>query len=199
MLTPGHDGPAYKLIAMALDGGYEATGTQITEVADAFAAHQSALTGRFLAKACEQDRDVAGIAGAVADGARRGDREAVATAEVLFDDRRLSALKRLDFTDTVIDGASKTGDTDSAEALVERAADLVADSVSGPLDRRWADMLSVHERLRSVIGPFEADTERIEVLRRLGDLDQAVLVAEELFIVPRVASTRPTAQTTSSR
>ena len=55
--------------------------------------------GRFLAKACEQRARRSRHCGSGCRCARRGDRGAVATAEVLFDDRRLERAQRLDLAD----------------------------------------------------------------------------------------------------
>ena len=165
-------------------------------------AHQSALTGRFLAKACEQAaRDVAGIAGAVADGARRGDREAVATAEVLFDDRRLERAQTARLQPTRSSTVLHRRVTPTAPRHLSSERRILSPTrsqVRSTVDGRTCSPFTNDSE--SVIGPFEADTERRRsVTPSRGSRPSGTRRGRALSSCRESASTRPTAQTTSSR
>jgi tetratricopeptide (TPR) repeat protein len=180
-LQPGTSPSSFDSLERALAEGYRPSGFEVRQAAEALAVHDSRNTGEFLRAAHERCDEPLGIASLVAERASKADRPAVEVAQVLANDKRLPLAERLELMIAAAEGGYRLGDSPLAVELAEKASDLVEQVGRADLDRAWVSLLECNEVLRDVLGALDADAERIEALRRLGDDAQACAAAEALF------------------
>jgi hypothetical protein len=65
--------------------------------------------------------------------------------------------------------------------LVDELEDVLVRAADSRLEARWADVLAANETLRQAIDPPRADLARVDLLRRIGRVDEARGVATALF------------------
>ncbi|MCZ7531733.1 MAG: hypothetical protein M5U31_16220 [Acidimicrobiia bacterium] len=58
---------------------------------------------------------------------------------------------------------------------------LVPKACDGDLETRWERLLADDELLRETMGPPDADAERVEALRRTGDIEGARGIVVQMF------------------
>lgn len=90
-------------------------------------------------------------------------------------------VARFELVGAALAGAERRHDAAAAERLVGHIDDVTARAAREALDERWAATLAANEMVRLVLEPHHADALRIEVLRRVGRLDEARHVARSLF------------------
>lgn len=183
LLEPGSDEAAYGDLVAALEAGHRPAAGDLELATVALAAHGSPHLGPFLARAvavAPGDRQLVHL---LAERARDGDAQAMTTAEAVAaeaDGRRSLAL-RFELLDAALAGAGLLGDTEAAARLAGAVDDVLVRAGDAELDERFADALASNETLRLALEPAHADALRLEILRRIGRLDEARALARALF------------------
>lgn len=182
-LREGTDGYAFKSLSDALDAGFEPGDDQLVAAVDVLHAHGSPHTARFLAKALELIRDRTRLRRATAALAATGDPATLDLAEALAADNEggLTASKRLDLLEGVLEGAAVARDRERLERLPDLFEVVLAQAADPALDARYLGLLTENETLRETIGGVETDLARVDLLARIGRPVEAVDIACRLF------------------
>jgi hypothetical protein len=184
LLEPGTDEGAYQEMAAALFSGYAPSGDDLVSGAVALGTHGSPHTGAFVALAAGDAPDLPTLrklADLVMALARQGDAQAAEAAEVLVADGRLSRPMRYELAEAALANADLRGDMPATERLVAIADDVLVRASSPELEGRFAELLAVNDTLRDLLDPAQADALRVDVLRRIGRVDEALAIAASLF------------------
>lgn len=181
LLEPGTDEAAFHEMSAAIACGYSPADIYLLSAAEALEAHGSPHAGAFLAEAASSAPNAIGLIELLADQARRGDPVAAAAAEERAGDSRLSLATRYMLLDAVLDWAGPTNDIAAAGRLADAIDEVLIRAGDRSLDERWAESLATNEALRLALEPAHADTELLEVLRRVGRVDEARVIAKSLF------------------
>jgi hypothetical protein len=183
LLEPGTDEGAYRDMATAVAAGYRPAPADLEVAAVALAAHGSPQVGPFLATAVTLAPGDAALVQLLAERARGGDERAIATAEEVAaePDGRRSLAQRFELLDAALDGVGLLGDTVAAARLAGAVDDVLVRAGDTALDDRFASALAGNETLRLALEPAHADALRLEILRRIGRIDEARAVARALF------------------
>jgi hypothetical protein len=151
-------------------------------VLDAFGAHSSRHAVPFVTNLLHHQPDLAGVvADPVADLARRGTPGAADLLRRTLARVPLGADRRFALLEAALAGAALEGDREEIEAIVEVVSEVLVRAADGDLDSRWEKRLAHDQALREVLEPHQADLERVDVLRRLGRVDEAAAVVLNLF------------------
>jgi len=116
----------------------------------------------------------------LANAARDGSLPAIAAAADLAETDGFTSVDRFMLLEAALAGAD-IGPGADVDRLVDGIEGLLVRSAAAPLESRWADALGTNEQLRSHVGPAEADAARIDVLRRVGRIEEARGLATSLF------------------
>ena len=181
LLEPGTDEGAYVDMAAAVAGGYTPAAEDLASAVVALEAHGSPHAGAFLSSALALAPSAPALVVLVGQRARTGDEDACATAERVALDHRLALSVRFELLDSALEGAGVRFDTDAAERLAGAIDDVLVRAGDTALDERFADALAVNETLRLALDPTSADALRLEVLRRIGRIEEARGIATALF------------------
>lgn len=181
LLEPGTDEGAYVDMAAALAGGYTPAAEDLVSAVVALEAHGSPHAGAFLSAALAVAPSAPGLVALVGQRARTGDADACATAERVALDRQLALSVRFELLDSALEGAGVRFDTEAAGRLAGAIEDVLVRAGDTALDERFADALAVNETLRLALDPATADALRLEVLRRIGRIEEARAIATALF------------------
>lgn len=181
LLEPGTDEGAYVDMAAAVAGGYTPTAEDLASAVVALEAHGSPHAGAFLSSALALAPSAPALVALVGQRARTGDEDACATAERVALDHRLALSVRFELLDSALEGAGVRFDTEAAERLAGAIDDVLVRAGDIALDERFADALAVNETLRLALDPTSADALRLEVLRRIGRIEEARAIATALF------------------
>jgi hypothetical protein len=181
LLEPGTDEAAYGELAAAMAEGYAPVPDDLASAVVALEAHGSPHAGELLASAVAVAPTAPALVSLVVQRARTGDDAACAMAEGVASDRQLPMSLRFELLDAALEGAGHRCDPDSAERLVGAIDDVLVRAGDSALDERFAAALADNEVLRLAIDPAAADALRLEVLRRIGRIDEARAIATALF------------------
>lgn len=181
LLEPGTDEGAYVDMAAALAGGYTPAAEDLASAVVALEAHGSPHAGAFLSSALALAPSAPALVVLVGQRARTGDEDACATAERVALDHRLALSVRFELLDAALEGAGVRFDTEAAARLAGAIDDVLVRAGDTVLDERFADALAVNETLRLALDPTSADALRLEVLRRIGRIEEARAIATALF------------------
>lgn len=181
LLEPGTDEGAYVDMAAAVAGGYTPVAEDLASAVVALEAHGSPHAGAFLSSALALAPSAPALVVLVGQRARTGDEDACATAERVALDHRLALSVRFDLLDSALEGAGVRFDTEAAARLAGAIDDVLVRAGDTTLDERFADALAVNETLRLALDPASADALRLEVLRRIGRIEEARAIAVALF------------------
>lgn len=181
LLEPGTDEAAYRDLAAALDAGYVPAADDLASAVVALEAHGSPHAGNLLAAALGVAPAAPALIALVAGRARAGDEAACRTGEAVAGDRGLPLSMRFDLLDAALVGAGVRRDTEAAERLAGSVDDILIRAGDAALDARFADLLGSDETLRAALDPVAADALRLEVLRRIGRIEEARAIALALF------------------
>lgn len=177
----GVDGPAFAAMCGALDAGYVPPPSSLVDALDALATLESRHTSAFLERVLEADADIHRVVDVIQSRAAEGDPVALVATERLNDHRRLTTADRLALLEAALAGSVVIDDIDRADRLVDQIDELLVTACQPGLDREWERFLCESDRVRTLLGPANADMQRIEVLRRIGDNAAALSLAEAIF------------------
>ncbi|MCA1703348.1 MAG: hypothetical protein LC808_08825 [Actinobacteria bacterium] len=180
-LHAGTDEGAYRDAVKAIEDGYVPTEDELVSATVALQAHGSPHAGAFLDRAVALAPRSAAVGKIVLELARKGDSTAVALAADMAQNDKRPGIERAALLDAALAGAEAHGDARTISRLVPLIEDVIARANRPALDERWARSLGSNETLRAVLEPATADAMRIEVLRRIGDVDEARSLARGLF------------------
>lgn len=181
LLEPGTDEAAYRELAAALDEGYVPAADDLASAVVALEAHGSPHAGAFLAAALGAAPAAPALIELVAGRAQAGDEAACRTAEAVAGDQGLPLSMRFHLLDAALVGAGARRDTEAAERLAGSVDDVLLRAGDADFDARFADLLGSDETLRAALDPVAADALRLEVLRRIGRIEEARAIALALF------------------
>ncbi|HUP68626.1 MAG TPA: hypothetical protein VM142_02305 [Acidimicrobiales bacterium] len=181
LLEPGTDESAFRQLRSAMADGYDPVPEWLMAEAEALDAHESPLVGEAVALAAAAAPSDPTVTAMVCGHARRGTSGAVELAQQLGGDRSRSLVSRFALLEAALDGTGSDGQRPLVEELVDEIDDVVVRACDPALDDRWADLLGRHEGLRLLLDPFHADLLRVDVLRRVGRVEEARELARGLF------------------
>lgn len=181
LLEPGTDEGAYVDMSAAMAGGYTPAAEDLASAVVALEAHGSPHAGAFLSAALAAAPSAPALVTLVGQRARTGDDDACATAERVAVDSQLALSVRFELLDCALEGAGVRFDTEAAARLAGAIDDVLVRAGDSALDERFADVLAVNETLRLALDPASADALRLEVLRRIGRIEEARAIATALF------------------
>ncbi|HVF76222.1 MAG TPA: hypothetical protein VM938_14385 [Acidimicrobiales bacterium] len=181
LLEPGTDEAAYRDMARALDAGYVPGAEDLASAVVALEAHGSPHAGALLAAALRVAPAAPALVELVVGRARTGDEAACSTAEVVAADSGMALSTRVDLLDAALVGAGLRRDTEAAERLAGSLDDVLVRAGDAALDARFAALLGADETLRAALDPAAADALRLEVLRRIGRIEEARAIALAMF------------------
>ncbi|HEX2039435.1 MAG TPA: hypothetical protein VHF47_06840 [Acidimicrobiales bacterium] len=183
LLEPGTDEAAHRDLVAAFDEGHRPGADDLEIAVVALAAHGSPHVGSFLARAVAAAPGSPQLVRLLAERARAGDEQAIATAEATAadPDGRWSLSLRFELLDAALAGAGLAADPATAARLAGAVDDVLVRAGDARLDARFADALAANEALRLALEPAHADALRLEILRRIGRLDEARATARGLF------------------
>ncbi|HEX9970246.1 MAG TPA: hypothetical protein VGB03_08910, partial [Acidimicrobiales bacterium] len=181
LLEPGTDEAAYAELAAAMAEGFEPAPGDLASAVVALEAHGSPHAGAVLAAALDVAPTAPALIALVVQEARTGGDDGCATAERIALDRKLPLSLRFELLDAALEGAGRRCDPLAAERLAGAIDDVLVRAGDSALEERFAAALAENEALRSALEPATADAMRIEVLRRVGRLDEARAIAVALF------------------
>lgn len=181
LLEPGTDEVAYQELAAAMAEGYAPVPDDLASAVVALEAHGSPHAGELLASALAVTPTAPALVSLVLERARTGDAAACAMAEAVAVEHQLPLSLRFELLDASLEGAGHRCDTESAERLVGAIDDVLVRAGDTALDERFAAALADNEVLRLAVDPAAADALRLEVLRRIGRIDEARAIATALF------------------
>jgi hypothetical protein len=180
LLEPGSANGAYSSMASALAAGYEPRLDDVVTAVHALDVHGSGHIGEFLGHVRELlPRDPMALT-VLAGKARDGDEECLALVEELARHQRITVAGRIDLLNAALLGAQATGDVERAERVVYALDDALVGARRNDLDEEFAYSLATLDVVQTALG-HAADGLRIEVLRRTGRLEEAGVLARQLF------------------
>jgi len=180
-LNVGTDEGAYHEMVEAIADGYVPTDDELVAGTVALEAHGSPRASDFLARSVALEPHSPAVVSLAMQHSRIGDPTAATIAEELATDTSRRLVERFELLHAALTGAEARADAAATTRLVGRIEDVVARANSRLLDEQWADLLGTGDTLRAVLDPAIADAMRIEVLRRIGRLDEARSAATALF------------------
>lgn len=178
-LQPGTDSAGVDALVRALDMGYRPPVEAVVDATESLQAHQSAQTGRFLARAAAS-LDASWVLAPLVAGLVAAHHDLDDLAEQLAADPAVAATLRFDLLKTLVRKVGRAGGT-GQDQVVEMIEELLVEACSTGLEERWERLLREDEGLRQALEPAEADMLRVPVLQRLGRLDDARGVVTMLF------------------
>lgn len=181
LLEPGTDESAYRQLTSAMSEGYEPIPEWLVAAAEALDAHQSPIVAEAISLAASVSPSDPAVTSMVCVHAKRGTGAIVDLAQRLAGDRGRSLSSRFALLESALDGTSTEGDRNIVEQLVDEIDDVVVRACDPALDERWGDLLGRHEAVRLLLDPFHADLLRVDVLRRVGRIEEARELASRLF------------------
>lgn len=181
LLEPGTDESAYRQLTAAMADGYVPVPEWLVAAAEALEAHESPLVAEAIALAASVAPSDHTVTTMVCAHARRGTGVVVDLAHRLAGDRDRSLLSRFELLEAALDGTSTGGHRNIVEELVDEIDDVVVRACNPSLDERWGDLLGRHEGVRLLLDPLHADLLRVDVLRRVGRLEEARELVGRLF------------------
>lgn len=171
---------AYMQIATSLSEGYVPSGHEVASAVEALELHDSPYLGQFLRGLNGCVPSYPELVAAARTRAEAGDEHCIAVIEALGTDLSVSVATRSTLLFSALTGADKTCDAARATRLVHALDDCLVRNASEVLDLEFASVLAEFEVVRAALG-HHTDFLRIEVLRRVGHLDEARTMARQLF------------------
>lgn len=181
LLEPGTDESAYRQLTAAMADGYEPTPAWLVAAAEALDAHESPLVAEAISLAASVAPSDPVVTAMVCGHARRGSKVVVDLAHRLAADRGRSLSSRFELLEAALGGTGDGEDRALVEQLVGEIDDVVVRACDPAIDGRWADLLGRHEGVRLLLDPLHADLLRVDVLRRVGRVEEARELAGRVF------------------
>ncbi|HVE47478.1 MAG TPA: hypothetical protein VNA57_12130 [Acidimicrobiales bacterium] len=181
LLEPGTDESAYRQLTSAMAEGFVPVPEWLVAAAEALDAHESPLVAEAISLAASVSPSDAAVTEMVCEHARRGNGAVIELADRLAADRGRSLSSRFALLEAALDGTSAGGHRNIVEQLVDEIDDVVARACNPVLDERWGDLLGRHEGVRLLLDPLHADLLRVDVLRRVGRVEEARELLGRLF------------------
>lgn len=181
LLEPGTDESSYRQLTEAMAGGYEPIPEWLVAAAEALDAHESPLVGEAISLAASVAPADSAVTAMVCGHARRGLSVVVDVAHRLAGDRMRSLASRFALLEAALEGTGTGGQPSVVEQLVDEIDEVVVRACDPALDERWAALLGRHEGIRLLLDPLHADLLRVDVLRRVGRIEEARELACRVF------------------
>lgn len=185
LLEPGSDEACYVDLTEAMGTAtFEPSDDAVVAAAEALYAHDSVWLAPFLDRFAPTVARTEVLCKVIAEAARSGVPDAIGLIERLVSDPGafpMPVARKFAMMEAALEGANRLMDGDCAERLVTLLDDIVSWGQDAEFEQRWATLLGENDVVRHTIGPASADALRIDILRRLGRLDDARSLAEALF------------------
>lgn len=182
MLEEGSDGPDFAAMKAELDAGHRPPLRSAQVAIEALATHRSPHLVHFIREVLHRvPQHGAALAQRLVELCREGNPGSAELLSGIVHRVALGVPQRYELLEAVVRGAGLENDRELVERTAADIDDLLVKGADAELDARWAQMLRSDATLREVLGGWEAELERVEVLRRLGRLDEAAAVVEGLF------------------
>lgn len=181
LLEPGTDESAYRRLTSAMSEGYDPIPAWLVAAAEALDAHESPLVAEAISLAASVAPADTAVTAMVCAHARRGTPAAVELAQRLAADQARSLSSRFELLEAALEGTGAGELRSLVEPLVGEIDDVVVRACDPALDGRWAALLGQHEGVRLLLDPLQADLVRVDVLRRVGRVEEARELAGRVF------------------